>query len=428
MMPNRTQAPQIYSPIEFDFPLQPCNTMSLDNGIPLHYVTDSIEPVMQLEMVFQAGSWYEPKSGVAQATAALLKSGTGQRTSFEINETFEQYGATFRASAGPDWASVTLSCLTKHLGKVLPIVAELLVDTCFPASELEIYIQNAKQRLSVQLLKSDFVANRHIDEYLFGFQHPYGKYLWKEDYDALTSADLLDYLKNYFTAGNCRMFLAGYFQEADLDLINQTLGHTDWNAGGKRLEPKVEVIPALEKKYRISNDANGVQGSIRMASAFPDKHHPDFVPMIVLNTLFGGYFGSRLMSNIREEKGYTYGIHSFMYNHKMTSAYMITTEAGKDVCEAAITEIYHEMQVLRDELVSDDELELVKNYLLGTILGDLDGSFQIIQRWKNLILNGFSEERFHSNIQTYKNISATQLQQLANTYYQPDRFYELVVI
>nr|HPI54684.1 insulinase family protein [Chitinophagaceae bacterium] len=119
---------------------------------------------------------------------------------------------------------------------------------------------------------------------------------------------------------------------------------------------------------------------------------------------------------------------SFMYNHKMTSAYMITTEAGKDVCEAAITEIYHEMQVLRDELVSDDELELVKNYLLGTILGDLDGSFQIIQRWKNLILNGFSEERFHSNIRTYKQISAAQLQQLANTYYQPERFYELVVI
>jgi predicted Zn-dependent peptidase len=149
--------------------------------------------------------------------------------------------------------------------------------------------------------------------------------------------------------------------------------------------------------------------------------------MIVLNTLFGGYFGSRLMSNIREEKGYTYGIHSYLYNHLHAGAIMISTEAGKDVAEATVQEVYHEMQLLRDEVVSEDELMLVKNYLLGSILGDLDGSFQIIQRWKNLILNGFTEERFYKNIQIYKHITAEELQVLARKYYQPERFYELIV-
>lgn len=133
------------------------------------------------------------------------------------------------------------------------------------------------------------------------------------------------------------------------------------------------------------------------------------------------------MSNIREEKGYTYGIHSYMYNHMRCSAYMITTEAGKDVCEAAVQEIYAEMKLLREELIDDEELELVKNYLLGTILGDLDGSFQIMQRWKNLILNGFTKERFEKNIQVYKTVTPEALRELAVTYYQPERFYDLIV-
>jgi predicted Zn-dependent peptidase len=186
-------------------------------------------------------------------------------------------------------------------------------------------------------------------------------------------------------------------------------------------------LPATDKKYRITNDENSVQGAIRMATPFPEKTHPDFTPMIVLNTLLGGYFGSRLMSNIREEKGYTYGIHSYLYNNRNLGALLITTEAGKDVSEACVSEIYKEMALLRDTPVDAEELDLVKNYLLGSIMGDLDGSFQNIQRWKNLILNGFTEERFYNNIRIYKTIDAHDLQRLANEYLVAERFYELIV-
>lgn len=187
-------------------------------------------------------------------------------------------------------------------------------------------------------------------------------------------------------------------------------------------------MPHTEKKHRILHNEADVQGAIRLASPFPNKYHEDFYPMIVVNTVFGGYFGSRLMSNIREEKGYTYGIHSYMYNHKYESAYLITTEVGKDVIDATLSEIYKEMERMRNELIDDEELLLVKNYLLGNILGDLDGAFQIIQRWKNLILNGFEQDRFYKNIEIYKGITPKQIQNLANIYYQPENFYELVVI
>ena len=150
--------------------------------------------------------------------------------------------------------------------------------------------------------------------------------------------------------------------------------------------------------------------------------------VVTLNTLFGGFFGSRLMSNIREDKGYTYGIHSYLQNHMHDTAWMISTEAGKDVCEATIAEVYKEMKDLREELVDEEELLLVRNYLMGGILGDLDGPFQIIARWKNIILNNLSEQYFYDSINTIKTISAEELQALAEKYLNPEEFYELIVI
>lgn len=426
-MLNRNVAPKIFSPIEFDYNLPDCHQLHFPNGISLYYYTDTIQPVVQLELVFKAGLWYESQAGQAIATGSLLKNGTSTKTSFQINEWIEQYGAAVKVNIGVDLASVSISCLTKHLSKMLPLVFELLTDAQYPQEELAIYQQNAKQRLSVNLLKTDFIANRKIDEYLFGFSHPYGRYMQAEDYDNLQPELLQQFRKQFYQSLNCTMFMAGSFGDEELAYIQEVFGMHAWNEAKSIAPEPVMLQPEPTKKHRVAHDEKSVQGSIRLASPFPDKHHPDFYPMIVLNTVFGGYFGSRLMSNIREEKGYTYGIHSYMYNHMRCSAYMITTEAGKDVCEAAVQEIYAEMKLLREELIDDEELELVKNYLLGTILGDLDGSFQIMQRWKNLILNGFTKERFEKNIQIYKTVTPEALRELAVTYYQPERFYDLIV-
>ena len=183
-----------------------------------------------------------------------------------------------------------------------------------------------------------------------------------------------------------------------------------------------------EKKHMIINDENGVQGAIRIASLFPNRHHPDFAPMVVLNTLFGGYFGSRLMSNIREDKGYTYGIYSSQAPFVNGGSLTIHTEVGRDVIEPAIKEIYHEMNELCQNPVENEELFLVKNYLLGNLLGDLDGPFSILQRWRTLILNGLDIEHFNRNINIYKTVTPKELLELANKYFCTDNFYEVVVV
>ena len=134
------------------------------------------------------------------------------------------------------------------------------------------------------------------------------------------------------------------------------------------------------------------------------------------------------MSNIREDKGYTYGIHSYIQNHIHDTAWLISTEAGRDVADATVEEVYKEMKKLREEPVEADELHLVRNYMMGSILGDLDGPFQVIGRWKNYVLNNLSESYFYNSIQTIKTISAEELMELAGKYLGQEEFYQLTVI
>lgn len=424
-MTDRKLAPEIVDAVNFQLALKPYQKFVLKNGVEVYAVDAGAEEVLSVEWVFFAGNCFEEKNLIAATTNFLLRNGTTDKTAFQINEHFEYYGSYLNRACYNETSTISLHCLTKHIAELLPVVKELITDSVMPQNELDIYKQNMKQRLKVNLKKSDFVAGRLIDSYLFGIDHPYGKYSSLEDFDAVQREELLAYYKKYYQQGKLIMFVAGKLPANLEKLLNQHFGDLPVQ--------EVELVKAVskpveEKKYRIINDQEGLQGSIRIARAFPNRHHPDFLKTHVLNVLFGGYFGSRLMSNIREDKGYTYGIHSFLQNHVQESAMMISTEAGKDVCEATISEVYKEMKDLRENLVDEEELQLVRNYMMGSILGDLDGPFQIIARWKNIILNGLTEQYFYDSINTIKTVSAEELQQLANKYYNPEEFYELVVV
>ena len=424
---NRKTAPQIKDAVEFNLQLKPCQKFTLDNGVSVYAIDAGAQEVIQIELVFYAGNWFEQQKSVAAATNYLLKNGTSTKTAFEINEVFEYYGAYCNRSCFNETAVVSLSSLSKQLPAILPVVREMITDAAFSDAELDIYKQNSKQRIKVNLQKCDFVATRLIDAYLFGEQHPYGKYTNPEDLDALNSQMLKDFFKQYYLNGQCVIFVSGKLPTDIEQQLNSAFGDLSLKPFNNQLATIIQS-PAAEKKYRIQNDAEGVQGAIRIARPFPNRHHPDFMKVSVLNTVFGGFFGSRLMSNIREDKGYTYGIHSYVQNHIHQSAWMISTEAGKDVCEATIEEIYKEMKLLREDLVDEEELMLVRNYLIGTILGDLDGPFQIMGRWKNLVLNNLDGDYFYRSIETIKTISAEELRDLSKKYLNPTDFYELVVI
>ncbi len=427
-MTERKLAPSIVNPLDFHLTLKPYEKFTLDNGVPVYSVNAGVEEVMMVELVFFSGNCYEEKNLVAATASFLLKNGTSEKNAFQLNEHFEYYGSFLSRACYNETATLTLHCLNKHIGELLPVMEEILCDSLMPEEELLLYKQNQKQRLSVSLKKSEFVAGRLIDSYLYGEHHPYGKYTSHEDYDALNREELIEFYKKYYSKGNCMIFTAGKLPSGFEKVLNNYFGQLPFRNNFQN--PSIATTSSVKagEKFRITNDINGMQGSIRIAKPFPNRHHPDFQKAMVLNNILGGYFGSRLMTNIREDKGYTYGIYSYLQNHVQQSAWVVSTEAGKDVCEATIAEVYKEMKLLQSKPVGEDEMKLVKNYMMGIILGDLDGPFQIIARWKNYILNNLDENHFYDSIRTIKTVSSDELQELAIKYLNPDEFYELVVV
>lgn len=424
-MPDRTIAPPIKDAIHFDVKLPPCQQISLDNGTSVYYISDGAEEVAVVEWVYYAGNSFEQAAGVAAAANSLIKNGTSTKSAFQITRHFEFYGAWFSRASYNEYATLTLYCLSKHLKELLPLVRELTTDATFPEKEVDIYQKNSMQRLEVNLKKCEFVANRKIDICLYGADHPYGRVVEKEDIRALSAEALRTFFIEYYGQGTCKIFAAGKLPSNFETLLNEHFGNLPLSNINRNLSHT--PAPATTKHFRYVNDHNAVQSAIRIGRPFPNRQHPDFLKALVLNTLLGGYFGSRLMSNIREEKGYTYGIYSFLHNQLQLSAWVVTTEVGVDVAEDAIREIFKEMGRLKQEKVQPEELMLVKNYLMGHQLASLDGPLQVIRRWKSLALYEMGEDYFNATLKVIREITAEDIQELANRYFNKDDFYEIAV-
>jgi zinc protease len=426
---NRKVAPPVKDAREFELELPPYVRHTLSNGLEVYAIDLGKVDAMMVSWIFDAGNSYETGKGIAAAVNSLLRNGTSVRKAFDISEHFDYYGAYLNRACHHETAELTLHCLSQHIRELVPVVAELLTESVYPEEELAIYKKNAQQRLQVNLKKSDFVAGRLIDSYLFGADHPYGRYEMPEDYQALEREELVQFYRKHYQHGACRIIAAGKLPADLILLLEKYFGALPLGepAVGAAV-PEFQIRPAGQKKYRVTNDPDGVQGAIRIARNFPNRHHPDFQRVQVLNNVFGGFFGSRLMNNIREDKGYTYGIYSYLVNNRQESALMISTEAGKEVCEPAIEEVYKEMKLLREELIDEEELQMARNFAIGSVLGDLDGPFHVASRWKSILLNGLDENYFREGVRIVKTITSEELRELAVKWLDPTEFFELVVV
>jgi zinc protease len=223
-MINRKQVPEIVDAVNFNLQLKPYTKFSLDNGVEVYSVNAGAQDLIMVELVFFAGNWQEEKNIVAATTNFMLKNGTKTKKAFDINEHFDFHGAYLNRSCHNETATITLHTLGKHLPKLLPVMAEVITESIFPEEELAIYKQNQKQKLEVNLKKCDFVANRLIDEYVFGFHHPYGKYTSTIDYDSLQRDDLVKFYSQYYTQGKCIVFVAGKLPSNIQEQLNQVFG------------------------------------------------------------------------------------------------------------------------------------------------------------------------------------------------------------
>ena len=398
----------------------------LRNKIPVYAVNAGTQELIRIEFMFSAGMYQQEIPLLAATVSAMMEEGTSKMTAAQIADAVDYYGAFLETGVSQDHASIVLYTLNKHLKSTLPVVEQVIKDATFPQEELDIHLQNKKQKFHVNNQKVANVARKRFVELLFGEKHPYGINVKDKDFDVINGELLNKFYLTYYRANSCKIVLAGKVSEDVYTLLDEHFGGNDWLATNSLEVKPMEITSAREREQLIYKD-DALQSAIRIGKVLFNKTHPDYQSLLVFNTIFGGYFGSRLMANIREDKGYKYGIGSGIASLKNSGYFFISTEVGVEVSKKAIDEIYMEMKRMQTELVPEEELELVKNYMLGTFLRSVDGPFALAERFKGIMEYDLGYDYFDRYIATIKSISASKIKDLAVTYFDKDSMIELIV-
>lgn len=421
-MVNRTIPPKV-NPIE-QVDIIKAQKHVLSNGIPVYYINAGSQDVVKIDFIFEAGTWFQPRNLVASISNSMLEEGSVNYTAAEIAERFDFYGAYLQLMVDQSYGYVNIISLGKHLAAILDITENIIKHPVFPDYELEVMIDKNKQKFLLENEKVKTLCQKKFTQVLFGTAHPYAIKNKLKDFDVIDREVLIEFYKNYYHSGNCRIILAGKVDDKVLQMLEDRFGGNDWlGEMHKKLEFTINPSP---HKYHFVEKANGMQSAIRVGKPWVDKSHPDFHGLSVLVTILGGYFGSRLMANIREEKGYTYGIGSFVLPLKYASYLIISTEVGNEYVEPTLKEITNELLTLQNELVSVDELETVKSYLMGEFLRDFDGPFALSGSFKAINDFGLDYAFYENYLNTLRTISAEEIMRLAQQYLDPDDFYTVV--
>ncbi|TAE24357.1 MAG: insulinase family protein [Cytophagales bacterium] len=424
MQLDRTQSPAFQA--IHDVRLPALQSATLDNGIPIHWIAVPQQPVMRIECIFNAGAWYENgQPGAAFFALKMLAEGTTRRSSAEISEYVDRFGAFLELNAGPDRASLVVYCLTRHLGSILPLIEELLTESTFPQKELDDLRNITLQNLKVNNEKNAYVAGVLFRQNLFGKEHPYGRSQQPNVVENLTRQQVADFYERSIRNRSFRVLLAGHVGELEIELVNKQLGAMP--VGEVVGEQHTYAQPLAPEATVLAEKAESLQSSIRMGRRLFTRHHPDFFPMLVTNEVLGGYFGSRLMRNIREEKGFTYGISSNLVSFRNDGYFLIGTDVKKEVTQATLDEIRKEINILQTQPVLDHELDTVKNFMAGEFVGSLNTPFEIADRYKTILLDGLPTDFLSNYVQNLRAVSAEQIQKMAQSYLNDEVLMEVVV-
>lgn len=399
---------------------------TLDNGIPLHVINIGEQPVVRLECIFDAGTWYETTPGTSLFTIKMLPEGTSQRTSAEINEAFDRVGAFTDMSHSFDHLGIVVYCLSRHLPTVLPLVQELISEATFPDKEWEDLRNITLQTHRVNWEKTAYRATVEFRKQLFGDEHPYGRSRSEENISSLPKEAAFLHYQQLIQHSPFRIILSGQVGTDDINAVNKYLGQRT------SLRPNGETstgfsLPEITERTSLIERTDSLQSSIRFGKRLFTRKHPDYFKMLVTNEILGGYFGSRLMKNIREEKGLTYGISSNMPSLRQEGYFLIGTDVKKEFTQQTLDEIRKEISTLQTTPVGAEELQTVKNFMAGEFAGSLNTAFDIADRQKILIMEGLSADFFDRYIEQIHATTAEDVMEMAQKHLALDTMTEVVV-
>ncbi|GAB4316148.1 MAG: pitrilysin family protein [Bacteroidales bacterium] len=422
-MLNRTLPPQTKQ-IE-NIPVSEPERRLLDNRIPLFLIGGATQDVCRIDIVSPAGSRFEEKKLLASFTSRLIREGTRTMSAAELAEKIDFFGAHLDVSSGKDTAIISLYTLNKYLPETLPLLRSVLAEPAFDNSELEILRQNRIQQFLINNQKVRYLARRHFNALIFGDDHPYGKVFDREDFDRISRDDIVDFHRKRYLTPNSYIVVSGKVSEETYRVINDHLGGI--SVSNESIDPLAPFgLPVPEPSVRRIIRPGAVQSAFRMGRQTWNKLHPDYRPMKVVNTLLGGYFGSRLMTNIREDKGYTYGIGSALVSLQSGGFFFITSEVGAGYTSDAISEVKKELENLCGHPVPDEELDLVRNYMLGSLLRSVDGPFAQAELFRSLYDYQLDYSWLHDYLEVIRSVTADEIMSLSQRYLHPDSLSLLI--
>ncbi len=394
----------------------------LENGIPVYAIHDKDQEICGLELIFEGGKRVEPVPGASYFATHLLTAGTSQYTKSEINKFFELRGAFVQMQAGIDICSFNLYCLSNQLNNILPFFAHLFLEPAFPNEQIEKLKTQKKQSIKINEQKSSYNASKILRKYLFG-KHPYSHILSENDINNLNKRDIVKYWHHVSVKSLKFISLAGNFKDDALKNLNTFFGLQSINR--QTSSSKIKISP----NYGLVKNGlkNSRQASLKLATLTISPTHEKYPLVSLTNTILGGYFGSRLMQSIREDKGLTYGIHSSIVHLKDASYVQISADVKKGSTTQVIELIWNEVNKLGSQNISNQEITKVINYLIGSYLTSTDNIFDKMAKIKHLKLHNLSDNFYSIFYQQIASISSKQIKQTTQEYFNRELFTTALV-
>ncbi len=395
-----------------DVALQSAECRVLSNGVKLYTLSSEEFEVLRVSFVFGAGSVFQSRPFAATATANMMSEGSGNMTAHEIAEQLDYYGSYFDVNVDRDYSYFSFCSLSKFVEPTLKVAEQIILHPTFPEEELRTYCNKRKQRLRIEREKVEVKAREEFAKSLFGDKHPYGVSFSESEYDTLRREHLIEIYDRLYCAENCFVVCSGRVGDVELRAIERVAGAL--RLGGE--QASVDFPEPQRREFHLVEQPDAVQSSIRIGRRLFTRSHPDFLGMQMLATTLGGYFGSRLMQSLREQRGYTYGVMSAMVNFAQDGYFAIATQVGVEVTREAVELIIDEVERLRSELIDERELEMVRRIMVGEIMRILDGPFGVADVTIENILCDESNEVIARNVRRIEEYTPEELRGLAERY------------
>jgi len=420
-MLDRSIAPAAFPVAKISFPTP--RQFTLANGIDVWVVSAGEQDVFKFELSTKAGAIHSPLAGIAGMTASLMKQGTASHTAQEIHQSFDFFGAFWDVQASLDHGTFTVYGLNKHFNSLVPLVSEILQEATFPVDEVEKEIEIERQKTKLNWEKTSYAASQKFRAQIFP-SDPYGRFTIDSDFDALNQAVLVQQYETTWKTQKPVIFLSGKISDQQINYLDQTIGQLQFKHSDLWI-PAIEPASA-PVKTREEKDGS-VQSSIRFGLAAISRTDPDYFHYSVMNTVLGGYFGSRLQKNIREEKGFTYGISSSLVPYPRGGYWVVGTDVNGDNVDATLAEINKEITILQNDLIPSEELEIVQSYLMGSFTGELTQAFDIAEKVRVIQLDGLAPDFYDQFQDSIQNIQAQDIRDMATKYLNLDKMHEVIV-